>query len=197
MTVSKEEKYLIEKDKNFRKIIEINGPINFKSRNTNQFDCLVEIIISQFISTSAARTIYTNIKNNFNCKYLSEEHFQNLSLSEIKNLGLSLNKAKSIKEISNLFSRKPFKDLSNLSSEELKKELLPIFGLGLWSINMFEIFCVGNLNIFSSKDAGLRKAMNNFKMVKSESGLLEYDRYAEKWSPYKTIACLHLWKTVD
>ena len=62
---------------------------------------------------------------------------------------------------------------------------------------MFEIFCVGNLNIFSSKDAGLRKAMNNFKMVKSESGLLEYDRYAEKWSPYKTIACLHLWKTVD
>ena len=62
---------------------------------------------------------------------------------------------------------------------------------------MFEIFCVGKLNVFSSKDAGLRQAMNNYGFVKYESDWVEYDKYAEKWSPYKTIACLHLWKTVD
>ena len=39
--------------------------------------------------------------------------------------------------------------------------------------------------------------MNNSKMIKSDSGLDQYDEYAEKWSSHKTIACLHLWKTVD
>ena len=197
MIISKEEKYLIKKDSKFKKIIDINGPINFNPKNKHEFDCLVEIIISQFISTAAARTIYTNIKNNFDSEYLSEKYFQNLSLSEVKNLGVSLNKAKAIKELSNLFLSKSVLDLSNLSSEELKNQLLPIFGIGPWSINMFEIFCLGNLNIFSSKDAGLRKAMNNFKLVKPGSDFVEYDKYAVKWSPFKTIACLHLWKTVD
>ena len=40
--------------------------------------------------------------------------------------------------------------------------------------------------------------MNNTSMVKPESDWKKYDEYAEKWSPfYKTIASLHLWKTVD
>ena len=68
---------------------------------------------------------------------------------------------------------------------------------GPWSVNMFEIFSIGKLDVFSSKDAGLRLAMNNASMVKPESDWKKYDEYAEEWSPYKTIASLHLWKTVD
>lgn len=75
--------------------------------------------------------------------------------------------------------------------------MLAIFGISPWSVNMFEVFCIGKLNIFFSKDAGLRLAMNNSKMLKSGSGFDQYEKYAEKWSLYKTIACLHLWKTVD
>ena len=75
--------------------------------------------------------------------------------------------------------------------------LLSIFGIGPWSVNMFEIFCIGKLNVFSSKDAGLRKAMNIAKIVKSGSNFEVYDKFAENWSPYRTIASIHLWKTVD
>ena len=62
---------------------------------------------------------------------------------------------------------------------------------------MFEIFCLGRLDIFSSRDAGLRMAMNNLGMIKQDSELKNYDDYACVWSPYKTIASLHLWKAVD
>ena len=62
---------------------------------------------------------------------------------------------------------------------------------------MFEIFCIGKLDVFSSKDAGLRLAMNNFGMVKVDSDWNKYDDYAKRWSPYRSIASLHLWKTVD
>ena len=137
------------------------------------------------------------MKKNFNSEYLNEKHFQNLSIEQIKKLGLSTNKAKTIKELSNLYLSKNIQDLSNLNNKELNQTLLSVFGIGPWSVNMFEIFCIGKTNVFSSKDAGLRLAMNNYGIIKKNSDWKKYDEYAEKWSPYKTIASLHLWKLVD
>tara|TARA_B000000532_G_C18861235_1_gene404197 strand:- start:1413 stop:1826 length:414 start_codon:yes stop_codon:yes gene_type:complete len=137
------------------------------------------------------------MKKNFNSEYLNEKHFQNLSIIQIKKLGLSTNKAKTIKELSNLYLSKNIEDLSNLNNKELNQTLLSVFGIGPWSVSMFEIFCIGKLDVFTSKDAGLRLAMNNSGMIKSESNWDLYDEYAKKWTPFKTIASLHLWKTVD
>jgi len=197
MRFSKEEEYLRQKDKKLKKIIDTNGHVVFKPNKKNQFDTLVGIVISQFISTKAANSIFKNIRENFNSEYLNEKHFKKLNIDEIKGLGLSKNKAKTIKEISNLFLSKNIEDLASLSSKEPHQTLLSVFGIGPWSVNMFEIFSIGKLDVFSSKDAGLRLAMNNTSMVKPESDWKKYDEYAEKWSPYKTIASLHLWKSVD
>ena len=197
MRFSKEEEYLRQKDKKLKKIIDTNGHIVFKPNKKNQFDTLVGIVISQFISTKAANSIYKNIRENFNSEYLNEKHFRNKTVIEIKELGLSSNKARTIKELSKLFLTENISDLSKLSDQNLNDKLLSIFGIGPWSINMFEIFCLGKPDVFSSKDAGLRTAMNNTFMIKPESDWKKYDEYAAKWSPYKTIASLHLWKTVD
>jgi len=197
MRFSKEEEYLRQKDKKLKKIIDTNGHIVFKPNKKNQFDTLVGIVISQFISTKAANSIFKNIRENFNSAYLNEKHFKDLKINEIKKLGLSTNKARTIKEISNLYLSKKIKDLSNLSNKELHQTLLSVFGIGPWSVNMFEIFSIGKLDVFSSKDAGLRLAMNNSGMIEPESNWDKYDSYAQKWSPYRSIASLHLWKTVD
>ena len=197
MKLSQIEIYLGKKDPKLKKIIKENGHIVFKPNNKHQFDSLVEIVIAQFISTSAANSIFQKIKDNFSSEYLNEKHFQNLSIIQIKKLGLSTNKAKTIKELSNLYLSKNIEDLSNLNNKELNQTLLSVFGIGPWSVSMFEIFCIGKLDVFTSKDAGLRLAMNNSGMIKSESNWDLYDEYAKKWEPFKTIASLHLWKTVD
>lgn len=194
---SQKEIYLGKKDPKLKKIIEENGHIVFKPNNKHQFDTLVGIVISQFISTSAANSIFNNIKSFFNTDYLNENHFQKVTVPEIKKLGLSFNKAKTIKELSNIYLDDKLIDLTKLSDEMLHKKLLQIFGIGPWSVNMFEIFCIGKLDVFSSKDAGLRLAMNNAGMVGNKSTWDRYDEYSEIWSPYKTIASIHLWKTVD
>ena len=197
MKFSKKEEYLREKDSKLKKIIDKNGHIVFRPNKQNQFDTLIGIVISQFISTKAANSIFTNIRENFNSDYLNAIHFQNLSISMIKKLGLSRNKAKTIKEISDLYLNQNIKDLSDLNDKQLNQTLLSVFGIGPWSLNMFEIFCLGKLDVFSSKDAGLRLAMNNSGMIKPDSNWEMYEKYASKWSPYKSIASLHLWKTVD
>ena len=197
MRFSKEEEYLRQKDKKLKKIIDRNGHIVFKPETKNQFDSLVGIVIAQFISTKAANSISHKIRENFRSEFLNPEHFKQLSINEIKKLGLSTNTAKTIKELSSLYINKYFEDLTKLDENKLNDKLLSVFGIGPWSVNMFEIFCIGKLDIFSSKDAGLRLAMENFDMVKPGSNWGAYDKYSERWSPFRTIASIHLWKTVD
>ena len=52
-----EEKFLIKRDKVLSKVIKTNGPIKFSESKKDPFDTFVEIIISQFISTLAAKSI--------------------------------------------------------------------------------------------------------------------------------------------
>ena len=197
MKLSKKEEYLSQKDPKLKKIIDANGHIVFKPNTENQFDSLVSIVISQFISTKASHSIYQKIKKHFNEDNLKEIHFQNLTIKDIKKLGLSTNKAKTIKNLSQLYLNQNMGDLTKLKNKILEDKLLSVFGIGPWSVNMFEIFCMGNMDVFSSKDAGLRLAMNNSGMIKSDSNWNLYDEYAKKWTPFRTIASLHLWKTVD
>ena len=195
---SKAEKSLIESDPKLGKVIENNGHLQFSIKKIDPFNELVNIVISQFISTKAAKGIKEKMLNQLNEESFKILSFKNLTVSQIKSLGLSKNKAKSIKSLVLFFSQNPnSKNLYRLSEEDRYDNLIKIFGIGKWSIEMFEMFCVRNKNIFSSGDAAIRVAMEELKMVKKTSDFEKYDKYAKKWDPYKTIACLHLWHFIE
>ena len=192
-----EEKFLIKRDKVLSKVIKTNGPIKFSRSKKDPFDTFVEIIISQFISTLAAKSIKEKMLENFKEKNFKVENFENLSVAQIKNLGLSLNKAKSIKAVIRWLEMESMKKFFNLSQAEREKSLLKIFGIGPWSVDMFEMFCIRNKNIFSYGDAALRQAMIQIGMVDKDATQTNFETYAKKWDPYKTFACLHLWEMIE
>jgi len=195
---SKSELFLIDNDKLLAPVIKRNGHITFSNKKTDVFNELVNIVISQFISTKAAKAIKQNMLSKFNEEIFKIQNFENLSTLQIKNLGLSNNKAKSIKDIIVWNNSKPSKKyIFEIPKHDRERELNSIFGIGQWSIDMFEMFCVRNINTFSSGDAALREAMNQLGMVEHGSNLDRYDNYSEKWSPYKTYACLHLWHMIE
>lgn len=195
---SKAEKSLIESDPKLGKVIKNNGHLKFSIKKIDPFNELVNIVISQFISTKAAKGIKEKMLKQLNEESFKILSFKNLTVNQIKSLGLSKNKAKSIKSLVLFFSQNPnSKNLYRLSEEERYDKLIKIFGIGKWSIEMFEMFCVRNKNIFSSGDAAIRVAMEELRMVKKTSDFEKYDKYAKKWDPYKTIACLHLWHFIE
>ena len=195
---SKAEESLIKSDPKLAKVIENNGHLKFSIKKVDPFNELVNIVISQFISAKAATSIKEKMLKQLNEESFKILSFKNLTVSQIKSLGLSKNKAKSIKSLVLFFSQNPnSKNLYRMSVEERYDNLIKIFGIGKWSIEMFEMFCVRNKNIFSSGDAAIRVAMEELKMVKKTSDFEKYDKYAKKWDPYKTIACLHLWHFIE
>ena len=195
---SKAEKSLIESDPKLGKVIENNGHLKFSIKKIDPFNELVNIVISQFISTKAAKGIKEKMLKQLNEESFKILSFKNLTISQIKNLGLSKNKAKSIKSLVLFFGQNPnSKNLYRLSEEERYDNLIKIFGIGKWSIEMFEMFYIRNKNIFSSGDAAIRVAMEELEMVQETNDFEKYDKYAKRWDPYKTIACLHLWHFIE
>ena len=195
---SKAEKSLIESDPKLGKVIENNGHLKFPIKKIDPFNELVNIVISQFISTKAAKGIKEKMLKQLNEESFKILSFKNLTISQIKNLGLSKNKAKSIKSLVLFFGQNPnSKNLYRQSEEERYDNLIKIFGIGKWSIEMFEMFYIRNKNIFSSGDAAIRVAMEELEMVKKTNDFEKYDKYAKRWDPYKTIACLHLWHFIE
>ena len=195
---SKAEKSLIESDPKLGKVIENNGHLKFSIKKVDPFNELVNIVISQFISTKAAKGIKEKMLKQLNEESFKILSFKNLNVNQIKSLGLSKNKAKSIKSLVLFFSQNPnSKNLFRLSEEERYDNLIKIFGIGKWSIEMFEMFYIKNKNIFSSGDAAIRVAMEELEIVKKTNDFENYDTYAKRWDPYKTIACLHLWHFIE
>ena len=198
MNYSHEEMYLIEKDPKLKNIILENQHIKFKKATKNYYHSMINLVISQFISTSAALSISNNLLKHFDDQYFKDAHFRALSLVDIQKLGFSMNKAKSIKAITQEFLAKSFlHNMTSLSENDFDLYLLSIYGVGPWTLNMFKLFTLGEQDIFSSKDAALRKAMNINDMVPLTAKHGEYEDYSKLWKPYRSIACLHLWKSLD
>jgi len=198
MKYSDEEIYLMKKDKFLKSVIQKNNSITIKPSKTSYFHSMINIVISQFISTTAAAAISKKILIHFKTNTFTPSQFINLSIKEIKSLGLSTNKSKSIKEISRIFheSNLSYK-LNSFSEADLDEVLLSIYGVGPWSLQMFKLFTLGYTDIFSSKDAALRKAMEMAGMVKPNSPEVDYDKYSKKWVPYRSIASMHLWASLN
>ena len=184
MTYSDEEIYLMKKDKFLKSVIQKNNSITFKTSKTSYFNSMINIVISQFISTTAAAAISKKILIHFKANTFTPSQFINLSIREIKSLGLSTNKSKSIKEISTTFQELNLAyKLNSFSEADLDEMLLSIYGVGPWSLQMFKLFRLGYTDIFSSKDAALRKGMEVAGMINSNSPEDAYDKYSEKWIP--------------
>ena len=198
MNYSHEEKYLMEKDSKLKSLILENQHIKVKKATNNYYHSMINLVISQFISTSAALSISNNLLKHFEAQYFKINHFSGLSLVDIQTLGFSRNKAKSIKAITDQFLNKKFtNNITLLSENDFDQYLLSIYGVGPWTLNMFKLFTLGEKDIFSSKDAALRKAMQVNDMVPLSAKHVDYEVYSFLWKPYRSIACLHLWKSLD
>jgi len=185
--LSKDEclKFLIDK---FSKEIDIT-----ERYNESYSMALAFLIIEQQVSFRAAITI----KKRFIDKVsnLSNDEIINLSDENLQSIGISYRKVEYIKNVFKYF--KNFKyDFDNASNDNVISELIKIKGIGLWSSEMFLIFVLLRIDIFSKGDLALMNSIKkNYNIDLKQTD--ELDRLIDSWSPYKTVASLLLWKSIE
>ena len=72
-----------------------------------------------------------------------------------------------------------------------------IKGIGSWTAEMFLIFTMQRIDVFSSKDIGLLNALKIVFDLDSRPSFLDAELLSKRWMPYRTIASLYLWKIIE
>ena len=184
--------YEIKKiDENFKKIFDDFGlPENLAIEKN--FQSIVKIIIGQQISTNVAKKIYEKLSQN---NMLDEEILSKVSIEELKHFGLSTLKSFYIKNLATLSlnNHLDISSLDKLSSDEVTEILLPIKGIGQWTINNFKLFALQDVNAWPSADLALREAVKILMNLIKRPNQIEMENLGQNWEPYRGAAALFLW----
>ena len=185
----------LKKDSVMRSLIEkLGDQITIKDRaEKNLALALSLLIIEQQVSFKAAITIKSRfrelIKNKANKEIL------NIKTEKLKSVGITYKKVEYIKNVFKYFENNKF-DFFSKSKEEVIKELIGIKGIGQWTAEMFLIFIRFDLDVFSKGDLALINSIKiNYKITNLDDHRLK--EITENWAPYKTIASLLLWKSIE
>jgi len=87
-----------------------------------------------------------------------------------------------------------------MSNEAIIELLVQIKGVGKWTVEMLLMFSLGREDVFAVDDLGIQQAMCKlYKIDASHKKTMQQAmlKQAEKWTPYRTYACLHLWNWKD
>ena len=188
--------YLSNKDKVLKKLIQTyrNEYLNL---NSNYFHSLINSIIGQQISVSAAdsmKTKFFKLKRNITPQTVSK-----LSTTDLRKCGLSRQKILYIRNISKFFlqNKNFIKNINKSSEEEIYNNLIEIKGVGNWTIHMFLMFSYGSSNIFPTGDLGFLKAISKLYKVQLPISERKLKLLYKKWSPYSSQATWYLWRSLD
>ena len=83
-----------------------------------------------------------------------------------------------------------------MSSEEVLTTLQRFKGIGIWSASIFALFYLHHPDVFAWGDVSLKKAI---RLLYQEEDLSEpqMETIIQPWQPYRSAACLVLWKWLD
>jgi DNA-3-methyladenine glycosylase II len=164
-------------------------------------EALIESIVYQQLSIKAAATIYQRLLERFDDKKLELKKLTRMKTESLRSAGLSYQKADYVRNIATFFLQKENQEVDwhALPEEELLKRLVTIKGVGQWTVQMIMINPLGKLDVFPALDLGVQQGIVTLYDVK-ETGknlISRMHEIAEPWRPYRSIACMYLWRWKD
>ena len=191
----------LSKDRKLKKLIEQDGEIKLSKRK-NMALWLCRAIMSQQLSTKVAEVIYKRFLALYDNHEPTFEQIATTPFEKLRGIGLSNAKAQYVLNVAAFATSHGLDDkrLNKMTDDALVEYLTQIKGVGKWTVEMQLMFTLARPDIFSIDDYGIQVAMaqlyglnpTNKKQFKADM-----QRIASKWSPYRTYACMHLWRHKD
>jgi DNA-3-methyladenine glycosylase II len=191
----------LSKDKKLKKLIEQHGIFSLSKRK-NICNYLCASIMSQQLSTKVADVIYQRFLDLYGGREPSAQQVLDTSPVTLRGIGLSNAKTQYVQNVARfelehgMESRK----LHKMSDEEIIAYLTQIKGVGRWTVEMLLMFALGREDVFAVDDLGIQNAMIAlYGLKKDDKKKLKEDmlRISKKWSPYRSYACMYLWRWKD
>ena len=191
----------LSRDKSLKQILHVIDEVKLVNKKT-VYEELTASIISQQLSTKVARVIHQRFLSLFENEKINPQAVIDIDFEKLRGVGMSNAKATYVKEVARFAIEKGIhhKHISKLSDDEIVEYLTQIKGVGRWTVEMMLIFTLGREDVFAVDDLGIQQAMIHLYKIKTTDKKklrLKMLKIAETWQPYRTYACLYLWKWYD
>jgi DNA-3-methyladenine glycosylase II len=190
----------LQKDKKLASIL-TQEPFVLKRRKNIPIR-LMASIMSQQLSTKVAAVIFKRFLDLYNGKEPKVEEVLATPNEVLRSIGLSNAKVGYVKNVAQFCMEHQITDrtLSVMSNEMIIQLLVQIKGVGQWTVEMLLMFSLGREDVFAVDDLGIQQAMCKLYKIDSTHKKTMQEamlKKSQKWAPYRTYACLHLWNWKD
>ena len=194
---------LSEADPVMAGLIELHGDVVRRDlkreRPGEAYGTLVRSIVGQQLSTKAAATIYGRVLERFGGHTPTPKQLLKADPEDLRAAGLSRAKVAYLRDLAEHVEdgALELERLPDLPDEEVAAQLMAIKGLGQWTADMFLIFHLGRPDILPVGDQGIRRAIQVQYGLRKLPDAKRMQTIAKPWRPYRSLASLYLWTSLD
>jgi len=191
----------LEKDKKLKRVLQQQEPVELRRRK-HIYLYLCASIMSQQLSTKVAQVIYQRFLALYGKKVPSAQQILDTPFETLRGIGLSNAKASYVQNVCRFFKEQKLTDarLYRMTDEQVVATLTQIKGVGKWTAEMILMFGLQHEDVFPADDLGIQQSMIQLYKLNPASKkelLVQMHKVAEQWRPYRTYACLYLWRWKD
>ncbi len=158
------------------------------------FEGMSSIITAQLLSVASANAIFARLENLLG--EVSAKEYLKYSEQDICSCGFSKSKFNTMSNIAKaeLSGQLDYSELENMPIDLAMKQLTALKGIGVWSAEIYLLFCVGHGDIFPAGDLVLQKMLAHIFELDEKPNEKQTRLMSEKWSPYRGAGARLLWR---
>jgi len=168
-------------------------------RPEEPYGVLVRAITGQQLSVKAADSIWKRVVGRFGGTPTPEQILADDPEELRKACGFSRAKVVYLRSLAEHVSSGELEldRLPEMPDGEVLRELTAVKGIGEWTAHMFLMFTLRRPDVLPTGDLGVRNAAMRAYGLERLPTPAELKALAEPWRPYRTRACLYLWRSLD
>lgn len=158
------------------------------------FETLFSAILSQQISTDAARAIRKRVialmHNDVSAKSLLM-----VDPEALRSAGMSYRKIEYARGLAEaiLEGRLDLQGMREQTDDEVISAITALRGFGLWSAEIYLMFALRRRDVFPAGDLALRSSLGILKDLDGKLTPKQARQLVEHWSPWRSVGSLFLW----
>jgi len=179
------------------------GPIEADPRWRKPFDpvdALARAVLFQQLSGKAAATIVGRVEAAIGSDRLHCDTLARCDDARLRACGVSGNKLLALRDLARREQAGEVPDLRRMSAmhqDDIVAALVPIRGIGRWTVEMMLLFRLGRPDVLPVDDLGIRKGAQRVDGLEAMPAPKALAVRGEQWAPYRSYASFYLWRIAD
>jgi 3-methyladenine DNA glycosylase/8-oxoguanine DNA glycosylase len=195
-------RHLADSDPTLGALIARVGSFDLRPRPTQSlFAAIARAIVYQQLSGSAASTILNRVRAIYAPKrFPTPRDILETPVERLRAAGLSTAKTAALRDLAQkcLDGTVPsMARVRRMTDEQIVESLIQVRGVGRWTAEMLLMFRLGRGDVLPVSDLGIRKGFALTFGVRRLPAAVTIVRRAERWRPYRSVACWYLWRALD